>query len=82
MYAYYVTRDPVMAGIMANISSGYNICQFGLTQQFTPEMRTRAEETAQQMYADYLQQHGLSDGCLRKDLQILFPVHIHSTCDS
>ena len=31
---------------------------------------------------DYLQQHGLSDGCLRKDLQILFPVHIHSTCDS
>ncbi|SCJ91615.1 ribokinase [Anaerotruncus sp. 2789STDY5834896] len=60
MYAYYVTRDPVMAGIMANISSGYNICQFGLTQQFTPEMRTRAEETAQQMYADYLQQHGLN----------------------
>lgn len=53
MYGYYVTQDPIMACIMANISAGYNAAQYGCIPLFTKEMRQEANANAKQMRAAY-----------------------------
>ena len=55
MYAYHATKNPVMAGIMANIAAGYNVLQYGPYLHFTPEVRQQALEQAQKLYDEYEQ---------------------------
>jgi len=53
MYGYYVTKDPIMACIMANISAGYNAAQYGLIPHFDAEMRADAQKRAAEMRAAF-----------------------------
>lgn len=53
MYAYNETGDPIMAGIMANISAGYNVLQYGPYPHFTQKERTEALALAKKLRAQY-----------------------------
>ncbi|WP_105205981.1 carbohydrate kinase family protein [Neobittarella massiliensis] len=58
MYAYHKTKDPVMAGIMANISAGYNVMQYGPCKDLAA-VRREAEQLAQKTYQQYRERYGL-----------------------
>ena len=56
MYAFCETKDPIMAGIMANISAGYNVLQYGPYPHFTQKERTEALALAKKLRAEYKEQ--------------------------
>ena len=53
MYAYNETKDPIMAGIMANISAGYNVLQYGPYPHFTQKERDDAMALAKKLREEY-----------------------------
>lgn len=50
MYGWMETGDPVMAGVMGNISGGFNVGQFGIIPSFGPDVREKARRTAGEVY--------------------------------
>lgn len=53
MYAYYTTKDPIMTGIMANISSSFNALQYGAIPKIDNAMRQKANQMAKELYERY-----------------------------
>ena len=45
-------NDPIMTGIMANISANYNLRQIGPYPNFTDDVVREAHAFAQKLYAD------------------------------
>ncbi len=52
LYAYAEGKDPLMVGIMANISSGQNIRQFGVIPDFK-KVRDESYALADKLYKEY-----------------------------
>lgn len=53
LYAYCEGYDPVMIGAIANVTSSYNVKQYGPYPRYTPEVRLAALKQAQD-YADQI----------------------------
>ena len=54
LYGWLETGNPVMAAVMANISSGYNVKQFGLMDGFDDKQRSHAVELAVGSYNELM----------------------------
>ena len=52
LYAYCQGEDPLMVGIMANVTSSINIRQYGVIPDMLA-VRNEAYELAQSLYAQY-----------------------------
>ena len=53
LYAWMETRDPLMTGIMANISAAYNLLQSGLYPGYSAEDKAYAAKLRDDLYAKY-----------------------------
>lgn len=59
MVAYMEGYDPLMVGIMANISAGFNANQYGVYPQFDEKTMQMARELAEKIYAEKVTDNGL-----------------------
>ncbi len=58
MYGYAEGMHPLMTAIKANIASGINAAQFGPYLHFTPELRARINEIADQLFQQLIGDDG------------------------
>lgn len=56
-YAWIMTENPVMTGLMANVAAAYNVSYTGIIKEFTPEMRQNALAVCEKLYNEYVQAH-------------------------
>lgn len=68
MYGYAEGLHPLMTAIKANIASGINAAQFGPYLHFTPELRERINEIAQQVFDQLI----VDDGAKVQSKPIVF----------